>query len=239
MTDLDLVAGVLAGESEATAAFAARFSPELRHIVARLGVRADAEELVQRLLVRLLVGSDQAPAKLASYRGEGSLQAWVRAVSARFVIDHVRHLRAQATADRFSEANLARSGRIEGGLQQRRYAALVRSSVERAFGALGPRERNLLRYAVFHRLTVDELGAMYGVHRATAARWLQRTRDALHDAVAHHVCAVTGMPDDEARSLVREVGVETDVSLRSVLSPALEDDAAAVQPGPHACVDGA
>lgn len=222
MTDPELAAAVLGGDPAAVAAFERRFVGELHRIVARLGVRTEPEELVQRLLVRILVGCVDAPAKLASYRGEGSLGAWVRAVATRFVIDHVRHTRAEPPAGRLSEANVARSARIEGDVQHGRYAALVRRSVEQAFAELSPRERNVLRHAVFHRLTVDELGSIYRVHRATAARWLQRTRDGLHETVAMKLSAATGMSAADARSIVREVGVESDVSLRSVLSMALE-----------------
>lgn len=227
MTDLELVAAVLAGDPTAVAGFEGRFAPELRQIAGRLGVRHDVDELVQALLVRIVVGGRDAAPKLASYRGQGSLQAWVRAVATRFVIDHIRHLRAQPPCEAVAESQLARSQGIDGALQQGRWATLVRDSVCAAFDELSPRERNLLRAAVFHRLSVDELGAMYHVHRATAARWLQRTREALHDAVAIKLRASTGMSEPEARSVLREIGVDGDVSLRSVLSVAFEDDGSA------------
>jgi RNA polymerase sigma-70 factor (ECF subfamily) len=227
MTDLELVAAVLAGDATAVAGFEGRFAPEIRQIAARLGIRRDVDELVQSLLVRIVVGGPDAAPKLASYRAQGSLHAWVRAVTTRFVIDHVRHARAQPSCEPLAESQLVRSQGIDGALQQARWATLVRDSVCSAFDELSPRERNLLRAAVFHRLSVDELGAMYHVHRATAARWLQRTREALHDAVAIKLRASTGMSEPEARSVLREIGVDGDVSLRSVLSVAFEDDGSA------------
>lgn len=234
MTDLELVAAVLAGDPTAVAEFEGRVAPELRQIAARLGIRHDADELVQTLLVRIIVGGPDAPPKLASYRAQGSLQAWVRAVATRFVIDHVRHLHARPRDEPLAESQLGRSQGIDVALQQGRWATLVRDSVCAAFDELTPRERNLLRAAVFHRLSVDELGAMYHVHRATAARWLQRTREALHDAVAIKLRASTGMSEPEARSVLREIGVDGDVSLRSVLSVAFEDDGSARVEGPRA-----
>jgi RNA polymerase sigma-70 factor, ECF subfamily len=231
MTDPELVAALLAGDPAAVARFEDRFAPEIRMIATRLGVRADAEELVQNLLVRILVGGPNAtPPKLASFRGQGSLAAWVRAVATRFVIDHLRHLEARPPGEPLAESQLVRSERLDVDLQQERYAQIVRDSVRSAFDELSPRERNLLRHAVFNRLSVDELGSMYRVHRATAARWLQRTRDALQDAVALKLRTSTGMSDPEARSVLREVGVDGDVSLRSVLSTGFEDDGSARPP---------
>lgn len=225
VTDLELAHALALGERAAVAEFERRYAAELRRIALRLGVHNGTDELVQRLLVRMLVGTIEAPAKITGFRGDGSLDAWVRAVATRFVIDHIRHVHAQPAAAPLSESAIVRSARIDGTLQHDRYAALVRASTERAFAELTPRERNLLRHAVFHRLTVDEVGSLYRVHRATAARWLQRARDRLHTAIVTRVCADTGMSDGDARSIVREIGVVADVSLRSVLPIAFEVDA--------------
>lgn len=223
VTDRDLVDAILRRDAAATRAFEQRFATELRRIATRLGVRDGTDELIQRLLVRILVGAPESPPRIAGFRGDGSLDAWVRAVATRFVIDHVRHLRAQPGTAALSESVMARSAAIDGAIQHGRYAAIVRASAEGAFAALTPRERNLLRHAVFHRLSVDEVGSIYRVHRATAARWLQRARERLHETIVLFVCEETGMPANDARSIVRELG-GGDVSLRSVLSVGFEPD---------------
>lgn len=225
--DRDLVDAIGRGDAAAVRMFELRYIAELRRIATRLGVRDGADELVQRLLVRMLVGTEHAPAKIAGFRGEGSLDAWVRAVATRFVIDHVRHVAAQAQVAPLSESAIVRSSPIEGAIQRDRYAAIVRASAEHAFAELSPRERNLLRHAVFHRLSVDEVGSIYRVHRATAARWLQRARDRLHASIVRRVCDDTGMPPVDAQSIVREVG-GVDVSLRSMLPADFEPESVAV-----------
>lgn len=219
------MAAIGRSDTAAVRLFELRYTAELRRIAARLGVRDGVDELVQRLLVRMLVGSPEAPPKIAGYRGDGSLDAWVRAVAARFVIDHVRHVAAQAQVAPLSESAIVRSAPIDGAMQHDRYAAIVRASAEHAFAELSPRERNLLRHAVFHRLSVDEVGSIYRVHRATAARWLQRARDRLHASIVQGLCAETGMPAIDAQSIVREVG-GVDVSLRSMLPVDFEPDEA-------------
>jgi RNA polymerase sigma-70 factor (ECF subfamily) len=222
--DRALAARAAVGDPEAVEAFERRFRPELRHVASRLGVHDEPDELVHVVLTRMLVGTAERPAKIASYRGEGSLRSWVRAVSTRFVIDHLRGVRARAPVGPLAEAGIAHSARIEGDVEARRFAELVRTSTEAAFAELTPRQRNLLRHAAFHRLGIDELAIIYRVHRTTTARWLQRTREALHTAIATKIAAATRMPADEAKSLLRNVAPDADLSLRSVLSTAFEPD---------------
>ena len=48
-----------------------------------------------------------------------------------------------------------------------------------AVASLAERERNRLRQSCLDGLSIDELGALYKVHRATAARWLTKATEAL------------------------------------------------------------
>ena len=48
---------------------------------------------------------------------------------------------------------------------------VIANRTAEAFAALESRERNLLRYALGDGLSVDAIGTLYRVHRATAARW--------------------------------------------------------------------
>lgn len=222
--DRELAARATAGDAVAVEAFERRFRPELARVAGRLGVRQDAAELVHDLLARMLVGTPDRPAKLASYRGEGSLRSWVRAVATRFVIDHVRAAAARPSIGPLAETRVAASPRIEGDVEARRFVTLVRAATEEAFAELTPRQRNLLRHATFHRLGIDELAVIYRVHRTTTARWLQRTREDLNAAIAGKIAAAARMPPTEARSLLRGVGGDAELSLRSVLSTGFEPD---------------
>lgn len=222
--DRELAARAIAGDAQAADAFERRFRPEVARVARRLGVRDDGDEVVHDLLTRMLVGTAERPAKLASYRGEGSLQSWVRAVSTRFVIDHLRSAKAQPQVDALSETMGLQSARIEGDVEARRWSELVRSATAAAFDELTPRQRNLLRHAAFHRLGIDELAVIYGVHRTTTARWLQRTREGLHAAIADKIAAAASMHTTEARGLLRNLGGDVELSLRSVLSTKIEPD---------------
>lgn len=222
--DHELAQRAIAGDALALAAFEHRFRPEVRHVALRLGVRDDTDEIVHLVLTRMLVGSADRPARLASYRGEGSLRSWVRAVATRFMIDHLRSTRVHAPFARLDDDDVMRSAGIEGDVDARRFAEIVKTATESAFAELSPRQRNLLRHATFHRLGIDELAVLYQVHRATAARWLQRTREALQDAIAGKIAQATRMPSTEARSVLRLAGADADISLRRVLESTMESE---------------
>src|SRR5439155_27001611 len=67
----------------------------------------------------------------------------------------------------------------ETALLRARYASAANEALREAFASLDARERNLLRQHFVDRLSIDDLGPLYGVHRATVARWLERAREAL------------------------------------------------------------
>src|SRR5262249_6529246 len=59
------------------------------------------------------------------------------------------------------------------------YGAEFREAFAQAMATLKPREQNLLRQHHVDGLTIDQLGQLYHVHRATAARWLGKARSSL------------------------------------------------------------
>src|SRR6185436_3818843 len=59
----------------------------------------------------------------------------------------------------------------------------LRASLTHAASTLTDRERALLRFAYADGKNVNEIGAVYGVHGATASRWIQKARERLATAV--------------------------------------------------------
>src|SRR6185503_21293777 len=65
---------------------------------------------------------------------------------------------------------------------KRTYADQFRTAFAEALGNLGAREQTLLRYHHVDGLNIDEIGAIYRVHRVTAFRWLEKTKEKLVEA---------------------------------------------------------
>ena len=53
-----------------------------------------------------------------------------------------------------------------------RYRAEYKQAFASALASLGDRDRTLLAQYHVDGLTIDQLGALYGVHRVTASRWV-------------------------------------------------------------------
>jgi RNA polymerase sigma-70 factor (ECF subfamily) len=100
---------------------------------------------------------------------------------------------------------------------KQKYREAFRQSFVEAVAALPPRERNLLRQNVIDGLSIDDLGKLYGAHRATAARWLAEARKELLAGTRVRLVERVGIPEDECDSIMRLVHSQLDVTLRRLL----------------------
>ena len=172
---------------------------------------AAIDDIVADVRVKLLVGNNERAPALARHQGRGSLAGYVRAIVVRHAIDLLRSQRtavggASDDSEEIDEiAQFATVG-LDGELARVATGAVVTAAFRRAWRELPPHVRLLLSQHVIDRLSVDELGAIYGVHRATASRrcvsaretLLARLRAALHDAL--------GVNTGTADSILRNAG---------------------------------
>lgn len=181
-------------------AFAKTYDASMRRAMARAGVSgAAADELLGALREKLFFGTRP---RIAEYSGRGRLAAWVRAVA------HNAAASASAAANRNVELDElldAPEAQVdpELGYLKTLYAGEFRTSLVHAIEALSPRERTLLRQHYIDGATVDELGKMYGVHRATAAEWVARARQALAREVRKDLAERLSLSARELESLLR------------------------------------
>ncbi len=223
--DVYLIAGVLAGVSGAVQVYQRLCEPDVDRVLRRLLPQSEWPEMRQELDARLLVGDGSRGPALEQYRGSGSVRAWTRAVATRAVIDARRKQARQPEVVQWASA---RDGvpevDAELSVAVGEHVAAVRGAMQRAFAQLTVRQRNVIRQSVFHGLSIDELGALYGAHRATAARWLQRARaDLSRHLEADFAREVGGSPSDAA-GLLRALRSRVDVSVRSFLASSLESE---------------
>ena len=85
-------------------------------------------------------------------------------------------------------------------LLRQRYGQQFVEAFWESVASLSGRERNLLRYHFLFRLSIDQIGQMYGVHRATAARWVRAVQERLSESsrAGFHRRVLVG--DESARS---------------------------------------
>jgi RNA polymerase sigma-70 factor (ECF subfamily) len=167
-------------------------------------------------MARLLV----TPARLERYSGRGPLEAWLRVAATRDVLSWLRQNQRDVVAD--DEALVgAMEPPVEGPELthlKERYHGAFSAAFRRAIQGLETRQRNLLRQYYLDELSLDELGAVYRVHRATIARWLADARVALLERTRDEISSSLGLNRLEVDSLMRLVQSRLDLSAGIFLS---------------------
>jgi RNA polymerase sigma-70 factor (ECF subfamily) len=93
------------------------------------------------------------------------------------------------------------------------YRGEFAAALREAITDLGPEDRALLRQQVVDGMSIDDVGAAFGVHRATAARWLLRAKDALVQATHQRLAARLVLPVEQIDSVIRLVSSQLDASV--------------------------
>ena len=168
--------------------------------------------MIQITLEKLLVGP---PPKLAQYTGKGPLAGWVRVVAVREALQVLRGTKRDVASE--AEVIGTTAASVDMQLLRDMHGPSFMEAVEEAIGRLTADQRAILRFHAKNGLSIDQIAPMLGIHRATAARRLEKARA----DVLEHTKAVLrerhGLSDSEARSLCLALGGELDMSLGRAL----------------------
>jgi RNA polymerase sigma-70 factor, ECF subfamily len=91
------------------------------------------------------------------------------------------------------------------------------AAFQEGLSALDARSRNLLRLSYVDRLTIDQLGTMYGTHRATAARWLNAARDELMAGTRERLAQRLKLTQSDLSSLLGALQSNLEISINRLL----------------------
>jgi RNA polymerase sigma-70 factor (ECF subfamily) len=185
--DLYLCAACASGERAAYQALEATHFPGLERAVRRiLGEKAGTEEVLQEIRTRLFVGSGP---KISSYRGSGALSGWLRSLAVNAAQDRVRsnivqrgRMRRLATAERGTPTATTLEESAEQPFR-RDYARVCGRAWRAALATLGCADRQLLHHHFVSGLSIDVLGPLYGVHRATVHRRIRKAVERMRQQV--------------------------------------------------------
>jgi RNA polymerase sigma-70 factor, ECF subfamily len=222
--DLYLACACAGGDPDATSAFLENFMPQVHAALAGLGAGAsERDELAQQLISLLFVGDEGRSGAIATYSGRGSLRSWVRSVAVRTAMRQLGRIRSSPTDDDGLEAVPAADD-PEVHLLRARYGDAFRAAFREALAALTPRQRNLLKQHTLDELTVDQIGRLYRVHRATAARWVAAAREELCEGTRRRLVERLSVSNQEVDSILRLVWSQLDVSISTFLGGKGDDD---------------
>lgn len=177
------------------------------------------QDVRQALRERLFVGADGRPPKIAEFSGRGPLARWLKVVALGAAVSLRRSRGARPIAhddEALAELSMA-SEAPELAMMRGRHREDFRRAFTDAMGSLDRRERTLLRLHFIKHLTVDQLGPMYQVHRATAARWLAAARKNLLERTRRLLAERLALSSGELDSVIRDLRSQFDVTLSRVL----------------------
>jgi RNA polymerase sigma-70 factor, ECF subfamily len=213
--DLYLAHACGLGDTNAVLAFEQHCVQGLEGAVSRYRAFSDlVTEVKQRVRACVLVGNSRPPG-IERFSGRGDLRSWVRVIAVREAIGLVRRVRRETSVDddtllhAFVTPDDAELEQVKA-----RYVEEFKQAFSEALRGLSARDQTLLRQHVIDGLSIDQLGALYHLHRATVARNLQRTRLAILRATRERLALRLEVRSSELDSILRLIRSRLDVTLR-------------------------
>lgn len=219
LADLYLACAAAAGDGAAARALDARILAAVEPAIRRVDASASfVDEVRQLLRMRLLVGVDGAPPRLAEYRGRGPLVAWARVAAVRIALNLKRDERPADAGDEVLGELAAADPDPEIRHLVTLYRAELGAALRAAFGALGDRERTLLRLHYVDHLKLAQIAALYRVHESTASRWIGAAVESVSMGARRRLTERLALSPSTLDSLTRLVRSDLDLSLGRLLA---------------------
>ncbi|MFT3709820.1 MAG: sigma-70 family RNA polymerase sigma factor [Archangium sp.] len=209
--ELVLVFACLAQNARALEIFEKEFIAPLRGVVRRFDV--DVDEVLQLIRTQLLVGP---PPRLEQFRGVAPLGAWLRAIATRAALNARRPAGGlERTGDEVLELVSVGGPAPEVRMLRLEHASTFSEAFREAFQQLSPRQRNALRLQSLEALTLDQIGTIYSVNKATVSRWLSEARESLEKRVRNSLVGRLGLSGVELESFI--LAMRSQLELASLL----------------------
>ncbi len=192
---------------------------------------AFADEVAQAMREAFLVPARGGGRRIAEYSGRGALSSWVRVVAVRTAL----RLRAERRG-----AGVPLDGELEGRLPgvvdpeldylKLQYRRAYEEAVEAVLAALPDRDALLLKLHYVDGLNIDRIGALFGMHRSTVARWRASVRRSLLASTREELRRRVPMTESEFESVLALVRSQLVVSIRTALHRPAMPNADEVEP---------
>lgn len=177
--ELALARAIAAGEPAALGEFETAYLSPVRSTLRAMGLdAADIADIEQTVRLKLLVAEAGVPARIVAYAGHGKLGGLVRVAAVREALSLLRRRKPTTNEDWLEELSSPEDDPALARLKAQHRDAF-KAAFEEAVRRLEPREHTLLRLHLVRHQSIDEIGAVYGVHRATAARWVEGAKRSL------------------------------------------------------------
>lgn len=186
--------------------------------------REFVDEIRQRVLALLFVGSSSGAPRMLQYKGQGPLGAWLRTTSKRLALRLASTNRANRLLPEEALANeLADACDQELALLRTHYSKLFREALVGALRELPPRERSLLQLSLVGGISTVRIAKMYHLNQSTISRQLQRAASKTFENVRQKLQTELGMASTELESLLAIVRSHIEMTLSCFDEPSSPD----------------
>ncbi len=175
-----------------------------------------AEEVAQELREKLLVAKSGGRPRIGDYSGRGELGGFLRVIATRTALRLRRKEQRAGTAPTQNADLLGRAADPELDYLKLRYRGVYEEAFRAALRSLTARERLFLKLHYVDGLSIDRIGGLYRLHRATVARRLASYRRRLREETQFELQRCAGMSATEFASLLTLVRSQLFVSLRAL-----------------------
>jgi RNA polymerase sigma-70 factor (ECF subfamily) len=190
-----------------------------------LGARAGddvVDDLRQDLRAALHLSQGEAEPLILSYSGTGKLMSWLGVVAGRRALKHLRGRQPEPLDSRLlglveREAVQRATGPEQAHMAARYHVEFV-EALRRSAASLPQRDREVLQLYFVEGRTVQQLGAVLGVHHATAARWVQRAKESLVAGLRRVMMEKLRVKDSTCDSVLALIGRDWQDSIRALLA---------------------
>jgi RNA polymerase sigma-70 factor (ECF subfamily) len=217
--DLFLASACSIGIGTALAAFERVHLPRVAGLVRRIDPSpAFADDVTGAMREMLLVPLHGHRPRIAEYSGRGPLSGWLRVVAIRTALRLRRQQRRGATCAS-DENEMSSRAPVDPELDylKVRYRGAYADAFEAALEELPDRDALLLKLHYLDGLSIDRIGALYGIHRSTVARWRSSLRRTILARTREHLQRRLPLTDSEFDSLVAIVRSQLGVNIRAAL----------------------
>jgi RNA polymerase sigma-70 factor (ECF subfamily) len=212
--DLWVACACAQGDAGAVAALDERVRGTLTDSLRRMRLSNEQiEDVLQGLRRVLFAGDEVSPPRIREYAGQGDLIGWLRVSATRSALKVLRRDKREVPDESAFEER-ATDGDPELHYMKALYRDAFKAAFQKSLDSLSDREKTLLRQHVVDELSIDDLGLLYQVHRATAARWLASARETLLERTRINFLQSARVSGDECESVLRLVQSQLDATIR-------------------------
>ncbi len=207
--DLYLACACLRGDRAALDAFERVTADVVGQSLAKFDFSdAEKQDIAQSLRVLFFIKRS-----LDGYSGRGALRGWVRSAATRAALDAKDARKLRPDDEDEILGRLPATGDLELDLIKQKFNAEFKAAFGATIASLAPDDRTILAQHYVDDLSIDQLAAVLGVHRATVARRVAKLRETLLTSTKERLQALLKVDAETLASLMRVASSRLHVSV--------------------------